>query len=63
MHILRLQFIDSAMFMASLLSNFVINLVEGIHRIKCKYEHDNKKYETYGIKYKKYECFLEYTNF
>ena len=28
--------------MVSLLSNLVNNLSEGIHRIKCKYRHDNK---------------------
>ena len=31
-----LQFIDSARFMTSLLSNIVNNLFEEIHRIKCK---------------------------
>ena len=41
-----LQFIDSARFMASSLSSFVNNLAEGIHKIKCKYEHDNKKCDT-----------------
>ena len=35
-----LQFIDSARFMASSLSNLVNNLSEGIHRIKCKFEHE-----------------------
>ena len=39
----KLQFIDSARFMASSLSNLVNNLSEGIHRIKCKYRHDDKK--------------------
>ena len=34
----KLQFIDSARFMANSLSNLVNNLSEGIHRIKCKYE-------------------------
>ena len=58
-----LQFIDSARFMASSLSNLVNNLSEGIHRIKCKYGHDDKKCETCGIKYKHCDCFLEYTNF
>ena len=33
----RLQFIDRARFMASSLSNLVQNLVEGIHKKKCKY--------------------------
>ena len=39
------------------------NVVNRIHRIKCKYIHDNKKCETCGIKYKYCDCFLEYTNF
>ena len=46
--------------MASLLSNLVHNLPEGIHKIKCKYRHDNKKSETCGIKYKYCDCFLDY---
>ena len=29
--------------MASLLPNLVNNLSEGIHRTKCKFEHDDKK--------------------
>ena len=32
-----------ARFMISSLSNRVNNLSEGIHKIKCKYGHDNKK--------------------
>ena len=32
----KLQFIDSARFMASLLSNLLNNLAEGIHKSKCK---------------------------
>ena len=58
-----LQFIDSTRFMASSLSNLVNNLSEGIHRIKCKFGHDDKKCETCGIKYKYCDCFLEYMNF
>ena len=58
-----MQFIDSARFIASSLSSLVNNLSEGIHRIKCKYEHDDKKCETFGMKYKYCDCFLEYTNF
>ena len=38
----RLQFIDSARLMASSLSNVVNNLTERIHKIRCKYGHDNK---------------------
>ena len=57
-----LQFIDSARFMASSLSNLVNNLSLGIHRIKCKYGHDDKNCETCQVKYKHCHCFLEYTN-
>ena len=32
----KITFINSARFMASLLSNLVDNLAEGIHKIKCK---------------------------
>ena len=49
--------------MASSLLILVNNLVEGIHKIKCKYRHDDKKCETYEIKYKDRDCFLEHTNF
>ena len=38
-----LQFIDITEFIAYSLSNLVDNLVEGIHKIKWKYGHDNKK--------------------
>ena len=44
-----LQFIDSARFMASSLSNPVNNLSKGLYRIKCKLERDDKKCETWGI--------------
>ena len=44
--------------MASSLSNFINILAEGIHKIKCKYAHDNKKYETCRIKYKDCEFCL-----
>ena len=43
--------------MASSLSNLVNNLPERLHRIKLG--HDDKKCETYGIKYKYCNCFLE----
>ena len=49
--------------MASSLFNLVNNISEGIHRIKCKYGHDDKKCQNCGIKYKYCDCFLEYTNF
>ena len=49
--------------MGSSLSNLVNNLVERIHKIKCKYGPDDKKCETCGIKYKYCDCFIQYTNF
>ena len=49
--------------MANWLLNLANEVSEGIHKIKGKNEHDNKKGETYGIKYKDCEKFLEYTNF
>ena len=48
--------------MASLLSNRVDHIAEGINIIKCKYRHDNKKWKTCGIKYKDCKCCLDYTN-
>ena len=45
--------------MASSLSN----LVEAIHKTKCKYWHDDKKFETCIIKYKNWNCLLEYSSF
>ena len=41
-----LQFLNSARFMASPLSNLANNLSEGIHKIKCKYRHNDKKFES-----------------
>ena len=38
--------------MASSLSNLVNNLSEGLDKIKFKLKHGNKKFETFGIKYK-----------
>ena len=54
-----LQFIDSAGFKASSLSNRVNNLSEGVHRIKRKFGHDDKKCGTCGIKFKCCDCFIE----
>ena len=58
-----LQFIDSAKFVGSSISNLVNNLSETLHRIKCKLGHNDKKCEACGIKYKYCDCFLEYINF
>ena len=64
-----LQFINSGRFMEGSWLNLVNNLYEGIHKIKCKYGHDDKKYETCWIIYIKYikykycNCFFEYTKF
>ena len=49
-----LQFIDSAKFMVSSLSNLGNNRSEGILGIKCKYEHDDKKMWNLYC-----DCFLE----
>ena len=53
-----LHLIDSARFMASSSSNPVNNISEGIHRIKCKYRHYDKKCETCRIKCKYWDYFL-----
>ena len=58
-----LQFINSARFIPSSVSNRISNLSEGLHRIKCKLGHGVKKRETCGVKYKYFNCFLEYANF
>ena len=57
-----LHFIDSTKFIASSLSNLVNNFSEGIHRIKYRYGHNDKKWETCGIKYKYCDSFVEYIN-
>ena len=49
--------------MVSLASNFVNNLSELIHRIKCKLGYNDKKCETCRIKYKYCKCCPEYTAF
>ena len=54
---------DSARFMASLLSNFVNNLCERIHRINCKYGRNDEKCEFFRIKYIYCDCFLQKKNF
>ena len=55
----KLQFIDRKRFMATSVSNFIDNIFEGIHKTKCKYGHDDKKYKTCGIKYKYCDCLHE----
>ena len=45
--------------MANVLSNIANNFSEEIHRIN----HNDKKCETYGIKCKYCDYFLEYKNF
>ena len=55
----RLQCIDSARFTASLLLNSVNNLAEGIHKVKWKYGHDDKKCEVCRIRYEDCECIIE----
>ena len=52
------QFIDSARFMTSSLSNFVNNFSERIHNTKRKCRHDDNNVKTCGIKYKYCDCLL-----
>ena len=60
----KIEFIDSAIFMATSLSNLVANLTEGIHKIKCK---DCDWFCEYGrvkdslIKYKCLSCNKDYS--
>ena len=49
--------------MTGSLSNLVINISDGIHKIKCKFRHDDKKCEICGIACKVCDCFFEYKNF
>ena len=49
--------------MAGSLSNLVNNLPEGIHRIKSKFWHNDKKCATCRIKCKYCDCCFEYTSF
>ena len=59
----KLQKIHLTYYNLGSLSNLVNNFSEGIQKIKRKYEHEDEKFETRGIKYKYCDCFLEYTNF
>ena len=58
-----MQLINWLRFIASSLSNLANNLSERIHKIKCKYRHNDKKCEICGVKYKYCDFFLESTNF
>ena len=58
-----LQFIHTARFMASSLSNLDNNLSEGIHKIKYKDVHNDKICKSCGITYNIWDCFLDYKNF
>ena len=49
--------------MGSSLLNIVNNFSEGILKIKSKYGHNYKNCEFCKIKYKYYDCLLEYTSF
>ena len=54
----KLKFNDSTRSMANSWSNFVDNLSEGLHTIKCKYGHNDKKCETCGISYGVCNCLI-----
>ena len=49
--------------MGRTLSNLVKNFAGRIHKIKYKHRRNDKKCETFQIKYKEHDCFLEYSNF
>ena len=51
----KVQFIDSAKFMASSLSNLIKNLAEGTHKTRCKHGDD-----TCRNKYKDCDGYLEH---
>ena len=61
-----MQFLNSARFMSSSSPNFVNNVAEGIHKIKCRYGvrygYNNKKCETCGIKYTNVKGDIMFTN-
>ena len=52
----KIKFIDSARFIASSLSSLVDNLVEGIHKIKCKACDCFLECESVEEKLIKYKC-------
>ena len=58
----RLKFIDHTRFMASLWRYLVNNLTERIHEIKCKHRYNDRKYETFTVKYKYCKCCIEHTS-
>ena len=49
--------------MANSLPSLVNNLAEGIHKIKRKNEQDNKKCESFEVKYKHCDYFLQHKYF
>ena len=58
-----MQFIDSARFMVSSLSNLFNDLAEGIHKIKCKYGHNDKNMKLAELNTKLVTAFLNRQNF
>ena len=61
----KIKFIDITKFMATLVSNLVDNLAEGVHKIKCKdcdcfLEHES--FKDNSIKYKCLSCNKDYSN-
>ena len=58
-----LQFIDSARFMASTLSYLLNNISEGIHKVKCKYGHNEKNVKLVELDSKNATGFFEHVKF
>ena len=61
----KIRFIDSTKFMATLVSNLVDNLAEGVHKIKCKNCDcflERESFKCNSIKYKCLYCNKDYSN-
>ena len=61
----NIKFIDSVRLIASSLSNLVVNLAEGVHKIKCKDSDCFLEYESVKdnlIKSKCFSCNKDYSN-
>ena len=56
----RLKFIDSTILWQAHCQILLILLLKEF--IKLNVRHDDKKSETFGIKYKDFKCFLQYEN-
>ena len=56
LYLVKKKFIDNGRLMATLLSNLVDNLIEGIHKIKCNDCHSFLEYKSVKDNLIKYKC-------